>query len=215
MTATLPVLVARVPDRGGWRKIIEAALQGQIAWVAVVAPPRSAKDHILVVELPDGSSVRVHADPIGAPADGRFPFRLRPAKPEDAKSLRALVGADAARGSLEGPGAGKPAAHEDPRRTVPSANWSYSPSPEPKGVEVAPWTGSIPPPVAGDDPRRTAPSARWRPKPSSEPSVRLPTVSADAEDEDDLPTSPRLGRAVDPFADTAVTDFRSRVPRKR
>jgi serine/threonine-protein kinase len=124
--SSLPVLVARLPDRAALARLVRAALRHDVVHVELASAPERTEAHTLDLQIEGSPPLALLAEPVGAAQNGQYPLRLRPLHRAQGAQLYALLRAESVGSSIA------------PRTTLPP-------------VDAAPiaraMAGAAPPPV--------------------------------------------------------------------
>ena len=92
MDELLPVLVAHLVSRSELHAVLEAAIEGGLAFVALDEAPAGPGTHALELDLPGWDApIVVLAEPAGEAACGLYPLALRPLGDDGEDALRAVL----------------------------------------------------------------------------------------------------------------------------
>ncbi len=87
----LPRLRAHLADGREIARVLRGALRHEVEVVRLESPPATAGQHLLEIDVPEGSPVVLLADPFGEPTSDGHPLRLRPVTREQMATLLHLV----------------------------------------------------------------------------------------------------------------------------
>jgi serine/threonine-protein kinase len=176
VVAETPAILARFTRRSDAEPVLRAAIEGDIVYVPLAAPPPAGR-HTLQLWVGDELLASLTAEAVGSGRSGEYPLRVRPQKPEHLAELERLVEPRASDpgGAVPRPRPSRASIPDtDAEPTIPSARAVHpgdaedktltsrtsavveppGSAPEPRAVEEAPKTTSAPAPAPVSSPTR-------------------------------------------------------------